>query len=443
MSEYDPQQLSLPPWKRALRRAFPERYLMIRADNGGYHAWTLGSLTQAFAAAGGVVLLGIVTYSLAMVIWVDAVIDAKTAEVNEARDSYKQLLAEVALYRDQVAEVTRSLENNHAVISRYVDSDSSIATQETPATEDTAQGSTPETWEIEAGRARDALLAQLSEMEQGMAELSEAHQLLTRFDDFELEMRKMVLQRDLALEENKALTNRVGSLEDLVVEMEASQAALLDHFGTIAQTRISDIEDSLSEVGLDVDSLLNARPVDGDGQGGPFIPVDMPLLDKPVLKASVATLNTHVDRLGALRDLTDHLPLTRPILSGYRLSSPFGVRRDPINGRLSRHEGLDFAAGAGTPIVAPAAGKVVYAGRRGGYGRTLEISHGMGLLTRYGHLSSIALKVGDSVKRGDVIATVGNSGRSTGSHLHYEIRVNGVPRNPAKFMKAGQHVFKG
>ncbi|MQX37552.1 M23 family metallopeptidase [Roseospira navarrensis] len=441
MSEYDPQQLSLPPWKRALRRAFPERHIMIRADNGGYHAWTLGSLSQAVAAAGGVVLLGIVTYSLAMVIWVDAVIDSKTAEVNEAQDNYKQLLAEVALYRDQVAEVTRSLENNHAVIARYVDSDAPDTGEAQPQAAE--PGPVKAGWEAEAGRARDALLAQLAEMEQGMAELSEAHQLLARFDDFELEMRKMVLQRDLALEENKALTQRVGSLEDLVIEMETAQAALLNHFGVVAQTRIADIEDSLSEVGLDVDSLLNSLVVNQDGQGGPFVPADLPILDKPVFKDTVVSLNSHVDRLDALRDLTDHLPLTRPIISGYRLSSRFGVRRDPINGRLGRHEGLDFAAPSGTQIIAPAAGKVVYAGWRGRYGRTLEISHGMGIITRYAHLSSISVKAGDLVTRGDDIAAVGNSGRSTGSHLHYEIRVNGVARNPAKFMKAGQHVFKG
>jgi len=442
MSEYDPQQLSLPPWKRALRRAFPERHMMIRADNGGYHSWTLGSVSQVAIAAGGVVMLGIVTYSLAMVIWVDAVIDSKTAEANEARDNYKQLLAEVALYRDQVAEVTRSLESNHAVFARYVDSGAS-GIDEPPAVEEATKEPPQADWEVEAGRARDALLAQLSEMEAGMAELSEAHQLLARFDDFELEMRKMVLQRDLALEENKALTGRVGSLEDLVIEMESAQAALLDHFGAVAQSRITDIEDSLSGMGLDIDSMLNNMLTGGDGQGGPFVPANLPILDKPVFKASVASLNTHVDRLDALRDLTDHLPLTQPILSGYRLSSRFGVRRDPINGRLGRHDGLDFAAPSGTPIVAPAAGKVVYVGRRRGYGLMVDIDHGMGLTTRYGHLLSAAVKVGVTVTRGDLIAAVGNSGRSTGAHLHYEIRVNGTPQNPAKFMKAGQHVFKG
>ncbi len=442
MSEFDPQQLSLPHWKRALRRAFPERHVMIRSDNGGFQSWTLGSVGQAAAATVGVIMLGLVTYSVAMVAWVDAVIDAKSAEVREAQDSYKQLLAEVALYRDQVASVTRSLETNTAVMSRYVGADGApetdLVSREAPVGE-------PETWEQEAGRARDALLAQLAEMEQGMAELSEAHQLLTRFDDFELEMRKMVLQRDLALQENENLSGRVSELEDLVVEMETAQAAMLEHFGAVAMTRVSDIENSLSRAGLDVETMLNSALASrDDGRGGPFVAAgSLPLLDKPVFKDSLTTLNTHVGRLDALRLLTDRIPLTRPMLSGYRLSSGFGMRRDPFNGRLARHEGQDFSAPTGTPIVAPATGKVVYAGWRRGYGQMLEISHGMGVVTRYGHMSKFLRKVGDTVNRGDVIGQVGNTGRSTGPHLHYEILVNGAPRNPMTFMKAGQNVFQG
>jgi len=415
---------------------------MVRSDNGGFQSWTLGSVSQAAAAAVGVIMLGLVTYSVAMVAWVDTVIDAKSAEVRDAQDSYKQLLAEVALYRDQVASVTRSLENNTAVMSRYVGSDG--APEATSARLSDAE-SNPETWEEEAGRARDALLAQLAEMEQGMAELSEAHQLLTRFDDFELEMRKMVLQRDLALKENENLSTRVSDLETLVVEMETAQAAMLEHFGTVAMTRVSDIESSLSQVGLDVNTLLNSALASrDDGRGGPFVSASaLPMLDKPVFKDSLAVLNTQVGRLDALRLLTDRVPLTKPVLSGYRLSSGFGMRRDPFNGRLARHEGLDFSAPTGTPIVAPAAGKVVFAGWRRGYGRTLEISHGYGLKTRYGHMSKFSRKVGETVNRGDVIGQIGNTGRSTGSHLHYEILVNGVPRNPATFMKAGQNVFQG
>lgn len=439
MSEFDPQELNLSTWRRALRRAFPERHVMIRTDNGGFQSWTLGSLSQALSAACAVLLLGVFTYGVATAVWVDALIEAKNAEVRQAEDNYKQLLAEVALYRDQVAAVTRDLEDNHAVLARYMDSADPKA--ETPATPGGASaGGDPL---AEAGRARDALLAQLATMEEGMAELSEAHQLLSQFDDFELEMRKMVLQRDLALDENKALADRVGELEDLVIEMETAQAALLEHFGSVAQTRIADLESTLTDVGLNVERLLEQAIAKMDGQGGPFVPASLPMLDRAAFKDTVISLNNHVGRLGVLKELTDRLPLTRPVVSGYRVSSSFGVRQDPINGRLARHEGIDYAAARGTPVVAPAAGKVVYVGWRRGYGRTIEISHGLGLTTRYAHLSAATVAVGQSVTRGEQIGRIGNTGRSTGAHLHYEIRVNGHPRNPARFIEAGKHVFQG
>ncbi|HAP98459.1 peptidase M23 [Rhodospirillum rubrum] len=119
------------------------------------------------------------------------------------------------------------------------------------------------------------------------------------------------------------------------------------------------------------------------------------------------------------------------------------MREDPVNGRLSRHEGLDMGAPMDTPVSATGPGKVVYAGWRGRYGRVVEIDHGMGLSTRYAHLRTIKVQLGQSVGRGDVIGALGNSGRSTGPHLHYEVRVNGNPRNPTVFLKAGKNVFEG
>ncbi|WP_460033821.1 M23 family metallopeptidase [Megalodesulfovibrio paquesii] len=113
-----------------------------------------------------------------------------------------------------------------------------------------------------------------------------------------------------------------------------------------------------------------------------------------------------------------------------RFTSPFGVRRHPISGRRIMHKGIDIAAPTGTPIVAPASGKVVFAKRFSGYGLTIEIEHRPGLRTRYAHCSSIAVKPGDTVKRGQLIGRVGATGRTTGSHLHYEVHVRGQVVNP-------------
>lgn len=116
------------------------------------------------------------------------------------------------------------------------------------------------------------------------------------------------------------------------------------------------------------------------------------------------------------------------------VTSDFSVRLDPYTGERTMHEGMDIASSVGTPVRAPADGTVVFAGQEGGYGHVLVLDHGYGLKTRYGHLSRIDVKVGDKVKRGDYVAAVGNTGRSTGPHLHYEVRVNGMPDNPRKFI---------
>jgi murein DD-endopeptidase MepM/ murein hydrolase activator NlpD len=116
------------------------------------------------------------------------------------------------------------------------------------------------------------------------------------------------------------------------------------------------------------------------------------------------------------------------------VTSDFSVRLDPYTGERVMHEGIDVAAGSGTPVRAPSDGTVVFSGLEGGYGHVLVIDHGYGLKTRYGHLLRIDVKVGEKVKRGQFVAAVGNSGRSTGPHLHYEVRVNGVADNPRKFI---------
>ena len=132
-------------------------------------------------------------------------------------------------------------------------------------------------------------------------------------------------------------------------------------------------------------------------------------------------------------------PLANPT-SGLRLTSRFGTRKDPINKKRSMHYGIDFAGPIGAKIRAPAAGRVIYAGRKGSFGKFIEINHGWGILTRYAHLNKIYVSVGDRVKLNQKIGTLGNTGRSTGPHLHYEIRVNGTRRNPLKFIRAAKYV---
>ncbi len=116
------------------------------------------------------------------------------------------------------------------------------------------------------------------------------------------------------------------------------------------------------------------------------------------------------------------------------VTSDFGIRLDPYTAERVMHRGLDIANAPGTPVVATADGEVIFDGTEGGYGNVLVLDHGNGVRTRYGHLSRIFVKLGDHVKRGQKVAAIGNTGRSTGPHLHYEVRINGIPENPRRFI---------
>ncbi|MDO8412174.1 MAG: M23 family metallopeptidase [Gallionellaceae bacterium] len=180
-------------------------------------------------------------------------------------------------------------------------------------------------------------------------------------------------------------------------------------------------------------------------QGGPFIPPTQPdvslvNMDQQLSSLSVL-LNDRNDKLVALETLVTQdrlnkklLPSVAPISEGW-FSSNFGWRIDPFTGQNAMHEGVDYVMPEGTPIKAAIGGIVVYAGLHPQYGNMVEIDHGNDVVTRYAHASSLVVKVGQVVRRGQDIAKVGSTGRSTGNHLHFEVRFKGVAQNPQRFLK--------
>ena len=144
------------------------------------------------------------------------------------------------------------------------------------------------------------------------------------------------------------------------------------------------------------------------------------------------TFETILRRLEDQKNLLAHTPAIRPAKG--RLSSSFGYRQSPFTNKREFHKGLDIANAIGSPITASADGTVTFFGRQGSFGRMLVIDHGFGMITRYAHLEKALVQPGDHIRRGDTIALMGNSGRSTGSHLHYEVRLNGLPVNPENYI---------
>jgi murein DD-endopeptidase MepM/ murein hydrolase activator NlpD len=223
--------------------------------------------------------------------------------------------------------------------------------------------------------------------------------------------------------------------------VQQDQNRLIDATETFARNRADRLRQAFRLAGLD--PAAYASP--DDGLGGPLIEGKDPRALAAMLDVDedfAARLQHAAADLSELRDLEETssvLPLARPT-TDLRETSGFGVRIDPFTGRPAYHPGQDFAGAYGSPVYAAAPGVVSFAGVRSGYGETVEVDHGQGFKTRYAHLSAIAVKVGQHVAVGQRIGAMGSTGRSTGTHLHYEVWVNGRPQNPLRFVKAGDYV---
>ncbi|MGH6828841.1 MAG: M23 family metallopeptidase [Rhizomicrobium sp.] len=205
---------------------------------------------------------------------------------------------------------------------------------------------------------------------------------------------------------------------------------------------IDRLRDLVHRTGLNANQLQRRLDGNEDAMGGPEILLDPGTLTDAAFNASYLRASAILNRLEGLTLELRHLPLSLPVESGaVDLSSGFGFRLDPFTRRYAFHPGMDFAGAWGTPVHATAAGTVIFAGPRGSYGNMVEIDHGMGLQTRYGHLSRISVRVGMRVEKGATIGRLGSTGRSTGPHVHYEVWYDDVVRNPRNFIEAGRHVL--
>jgi murein DD-endopeptidase MepM/ murein hydrolase activator NlpD len=220
--------------------------------------------------------------------------------------------------------------------------------------------------------------------------------------------------------------------------MERGQMTTLAEIKDAAGTTVSRLRSAIEDSGLSPDRFTPSAPLapSGGGVGGPYIPLtadpNAPAFDKEVSK--VEGLLTTEDHL---RAIVPFMPLRRPLFGEAGVSSPFGYRPDPFLGRPALHPGVDLVQDYGSEVKSTAAGRIVHAGPAGGYGNMVEIDHGGGLTTRYGHLSEVLVEEGQEVKANDVIGRLGSTGRSTGPHLHYEVRIDGEPVDPMRFLRAG------
>jgi murein DD-endopeptidase MepM/ murein hydrolase activator NlpD len=259
-----------------------------------------------------------------------------------------------------------------------------------------------------------------------------------------LVVRDEFAQRDRFVRENlDAMAQKVGEMQAKVLKLEA----MGERVSGLAGVKPEEFKPVVNS------SRPAASAAARGGQGGPFLPAIVAAFAPATVAAERRTFGALASDVVGLDERTDVatdlftliesrllegrlaqllVPSTAPVVGP--VGSGFGFRSDPFTGRAALHAGLDFPAEIGTPIVAAAGGMVVNTEAHPAYGQLVEIDHGNGLVTRYAHASKVLVKAGDLVKRGQNVALVGNSGRSTGPHLHFEVLVDGVPQNPARFL---------
>jgi murein DD-endopeptidase MepM/ murein hydrolase activator NlpD len=224
------------------------------------------------------------------------------------------------------------------------------------------------------------------------------------------------------------LTNVQASLD----RVDARQRAQLNSLAETYDSKLQRMRGVLADLGVDAGKIAPAK----SGMGGPFVPV-LPPADASGFDRALTRINIARAQVESLNRTLVNVPLRKPMAGDGDTVSGFGVRIDPFNGRPAMHTGLDFRAEVGDPIHATAGGTVTIAGWSGGYGKMVEVNHGNGFATRYGHMSEIDVQVGQQIKIGQVLGKVGTTGRSTGPHLHYETRIDGEAVDPLKFLHAG------
>tara|TARA_B100001540_G_scaffold317069_1_gene348856 strand:+ start:398 stop:1741 length:1344 start_codon:yes stop_codon:yes gene_type:complete len=423
-----------------ISRHFPERQLYFRA-NGVVRFVSLSSRTQlllSFVAAGILVWVGLSSYSF---ISKDNVLISKDQEISSLTNSYQSLQQDFETLHNEIQDTTKQLTQRQAYLEELLNAEHGNTTSaiESPAEDATTQNSTPQ--EQKSPGTQPNASPQQSTGPQSHATTAPSVRkpaLLSRF-----------FSTAHAEDAEYDSLSQLRQAKSTLLHLETQQNQQAERLIQKIAGRLHSIEQTLKTAGLQSQQILelldeNVSPY--MGKGGPIDLLHQFGTAEDIAQQTRAAktftqLMNDQSRLDDLKAALASMPVIIPV-ERYYVSSHFGIRKDPVTKRRARHHGIDLAGWWKTPIMAPASGVVTYSGRNGAYGNFIEINHGNGFKTRYGHLGKLKVRKGDHVTTKQIIGLMGSTGRSTGPHLHYEIWFDGKPRNPMKFFKAAEHVLK-
>lgn len=417
-----------------LRVMFPFRQIVFRSE-GKISCLNLSHRTQGTATAIILSFAGWIMFSSISVFMHERELISKDAQIADVRVAYRSLLAEVSDYQKKFSGIVGDLEENHALMI-------SLAGQNTKLREDldTFKDSRQAKAQIESARA--VMKSRIDDVENKVQSLAQRNfSIKDDLHTIEADLQSALTERNSALLESTQMRRDIKVLENKLVDLEEKENSTVDLLTDQTESQIANMERLVEIAGLDVGDLMESDDTAVSGQGGPFIEVNPDGRPGGRLSSKLNNLENKLSYSDSLQSVLRKMPLAPP-LQAYYITSTFGKRRDPVNKKWSMHYGLDMGSAAGAMVMATAPGKVIHAGWKGNFGKLVEIDHGAGIITRYGHLSKIMVKEGQEVSFADKIAIIGSTGRSTGRHLHYEVLFKDKGLDPMKFVKAGRYVFQ-
>lgn len=425
-----------------MEHLFPERRLFLRSDNDTRFI-RLKSETQAVAFAGATVVVAWSIIATAILLMDSIGAGNFREQAKRDQETYQQRLNALSQERDmRAAEAVAAQERFNSALSQISMMQSELLESETRRREletgiDVIQATLRDTMRDRQG-LEDRLASLEAEIETGNALVANG----SASPDGTLDMLSAALsataaERDQVVADAEVALVRAEEMAAEIRAMENKNDRIFRQLEEAMTVSVKPLDRMFKAAGMNPDSILSQVRKGYSGQGGPLTPLSFSTRgEEPSedTKRANRILN-QMDRLNLYRIAAQKAPFASPLKDPFRFTSGFGYRW----GRL--HAGTDFAAPHGTPIYATADGVVISAGWSSGYGRLIKIQHEFGIETRYAHLSKIRVNVGQRVSRGQRIGDMGNTGRSTGTHLHYEVRVGGKPVNPMIYIKAANDVF--
>jgi len=465
-----------------LHTTFPERQIYIRSD-GRVQFFTFGATLQATLAGLSLIFLGWVAFASVNVIFKDRIIASKDHRYQQMQSTYENRVADLQFSYDELNGALVSaedkfkakadeLQTKQETVAKFLsrkqavdsllgvkpgdqntdagDSSDIPAAHDTGATDSLGADAPAPSGDEESARSSSGsvltVMPQTAAPQPRTAKPTRASFL----DEAVGKLAGALFPKQAARDEpgsgkvpNLPAFHALQAQTDRIARLSGGETALLVGVDRELTGSISSVDDVLRRVGLDPQSSEVAA---GGAVGGPLVPISEARIDgisDANFTNAYVSASAHGQELDTLYSVLRHVPLTTPVHGpGFERTSGFGARVDPFTRRISFHPGLDFAGPWGAIVAATAPGTVAWAGDRGGYGNLVEIDHGFGIKTRYGHLSSILVRVGAKVSKGSPIGRLGSTGRSTGPHVHYEVVLGDVQRDPSRFIEAGRHVLQ-